>query len=204
MFFDIGANKGGWCSANINNCEKIIAVEASPNTFQGLLSNVNNHPKITCLNYAVCDSKDEYITFYNSDADTISTLNKDWLSSPTSRFYNCFNYNEIKCKTISLDKLIEIYGIPKLIKIDVEGGEFGTIKSLSQKVNNLCFEWASETNEITIKCLDYLQTLGFSEFAIQYKDDYTYRPDIYTDVEPIKILLNKTTPKIEWGMIWAK
>lgn len=204
MYFDIGTNIGKWAFANINDCEKIIAVEASPNTFRKLVSNINNHPKIICLNYAVCDSKDEYITFYNSDADTISTLNKDWLTSPNSRFYNHSNYNEIKCKTISLDKLIEIYGVPELVKIDVEGGEFETIKSLSQKINNLCFEWASETNEITIKCLEYLQTLGFSKFAIQYQDEYTYRPEIYTNVEDVKNLLNKTTPKMEWGMIWAK
>jgi hypothetical protein len=75
---------------------------------------------------------------------------------------------------------------------------------LTQKVNNLCFEWASETNEITFKCIDYLQNLGYTEFAIQYEDDYTYRPDIYTNYENIKNLLNNTTPKKEWGMIWTK
>lgn len=204
MFFDIGANIGNWSLSNINNCEKIITVEASPKTFNKLLLNISDNSKITCLNYAVCNSDNEYIIFYDSNVDTLSTINKDWLDSDISRFYKKFKYNEIKCKTIKLDKLINNYGIPELIKIDVEGGEFECIRSLTQKVNNLCFEWASEMNDITFNCLDYLESIGYNNFAIQFEDNYIYRPSNYTNINIIKEQLNKTTPKIEWGMIWAK
>ena len=204
MFFDIGANIGRWSLANIDNCEKIIAIEAAPDTFNTLSNNTNTNNKIICLNFAVCNSNDEYITFYNSQADTISTMNKDWLESPTSRFYNYTTHNIIKCTPIKIDKLIEIYGLPTLIKIDVEGGEFECVTSLTQKVDNICFEWASETNTITFNCIDYLENLGFNEFAIQFEDNYTYRPQIYTNKENILQILNKTTPKKEWGMVWAK
>jgi FkbM family methyltransferase len=204
MYFDIGANIGNWSLANLNKCEKIIAVEASPNTYEKLLLNTINNSKISSLNYAVCNSNEEYVTFYNCHADTLSTINKEWLDSENSRFYKQFSYNIIRCKTITIDKLIEIYGKPELIKIDVEGAEFETVSSLSQKVNHLCFEWASETKENTFKCIDYLQKIGYKEFAIQYEDNYTYRPNVYTDSITIKNLLNKTTPKIEWGMIWVK
>jgi FkbM family methyltransferase len=204
MFFDIGANIGKWSLANIKNTSKIIAIEAVPNTFNNLISNTSNNPKISCLNFAVCNSDKEYIEFYNCEADTLSTLNKDWLDSENSRFYK-YKYNTIKCKTISIDKLIEIYGVPELIKVDVEGGEFECISSLTQKVNNLCFEWASETNDITFKCLDYLEMLGYTEFSIQLEDNYTYRPQFYNnDINLVKSKLYKTTPKKEWGMIWAK
>jgi FkbM family methyltransferase len=204
MFFDIGANVGKWSLANIDNCDKIIALEASPNTFDKLLNNTNTNPKIVCLNFAVCNSNDEYITFYNSNADTISTMNKDWLDNPVSRFYKYDTYNTIKCKSIKIDKLIEIYGVPYLIKIDVEGGEFECLTSLTQKVSNLCFEWASETNNITFDCIDYLEKLGFTEFSIQFEDKYTYRPQIYTDKATVIQTLNNTTAKKEWGMVWAR
>ena len=204
MFFDIGSNVGKWSLSNLNNCDKIISVEASPNTFQKLLHNTINNKKIISLNYAVCNSDKEFIEFYNCSADTLSTINKDWLDSEKSRFYKQYNYNVIKCKTISIDKLIQEYGVPELIKIDVEGGEFECVSSLTQKVNNICFEWASETNDITFNCIDYLEKLGYSEFAIQFQDDYTYRPQFYRDVNFVKEQLNKTTPKNEWGMIWAK
>jgi FkbM family methyltransferase len=43
MYFDIGANIGKWSLSNLNNCDKIISNEASPTTFQRLLSNINNN-----------------------------------------------------------------------------------------------------------------------------------------------------------------
>ena len=126
------------------------------------------------------------------------------MDSENSRFYNQNHYDVIKSKTITIDKLISLYGVPELIKIDVEGGEFDCLSSLTQKVDNLCFEWASETNTITIKCLDYLCALGYNQFFVQNQDDYIYRPTNYNNVNIIKEYLNQTTPKKEWGMIWAK
>ena len=105
MFFDIGANIGKWTLANLKNTSTIVAVEAVPNTFLKLENNVKHSINVVCLNLAVCNSEKEFIEFYNCEADTLSTLNKDWLTSEKSRFFN-YKYNVIKCKTISLDKLI--------------------------------------------------------------------------------------------------
>jgi len=213
LYFDIGANIGKWSLSNIDQWEemneinkknKIIAVEASPNTFKKLVENVHHESRIVCLQYAVCDSTEDSITFYDSQADTLSTINKDWLDSEESRFYEYATYHCLQCPTITLDKLMEEYGVPHLIKIDVEGGELECIRSLTQKVDQICFEWASEMKDIACKCMDYLTTLGYTEFSIQSEDNYTYRPTHYTDADSVKRVLAQTTPKNEWGMIWAR
>lgn len=204
MYFDIGANIGRWSLENINLCDKIIAIEASPITYKHLMNNCKND-KIILLNYAVCNNNCQDITFYHAEADTLSTLNKEWLTNENSRFYNYCPFIEINCKTITIDKLIEIYGIPDLIKIDVECGEYECITSLTQKVNLLCFEWVGETNEITLKCIDYLFNLGFKKFFIQFGDEYLFRPNYYDfyDIDTIKKKLSETIFKIDWGMIWC-
>ena len=202
LVFDIGANIGNWALANLEKAGQIISVEASPKTFQKLTETCRPYLKITCLNYAVCDSKDEEIVFYEAAFDSISTLNKDWLASDTSRFVNT-PYSEIRCKPISLDKLIETYGLPELIKIDVEGAEDIVLKSLSTKCTMVCFEWASEMNTVTYKCLDYLVNLGYTKFAIQNGDDYTYRPTDFIDINTVRSYLSTTVPKVDWGMIWC-
>jgi FkbM family methyltransferase len=204
MYFDIGSNIGNWSLANINYCDKIISIEASPITFNKLVNHCK-HDKIVLLNYAVCNNNGNDITFYQAECDLVSTMNKDWLTGNTSRFYN-HPYTEITCKTITIDKLIQQYGLPDLIKIDVEGGEYECISSLTQKVNLLCFEWASETNILTFNCIDYLFNLGYTKFYIQNMDDYTFRPgdnDFY-DISTIKTKLINTIPKYDWGMIWCK
>ena len=204
MYFDIGANIGRWSLANIHLCDKIIAVEASPKTFNKLLDNCRND-KIISLNYAVCNNNCNDITFYEAAANTISTINKEWLTDETSRFYN-YQYEEITCRTITIDKLIKKYGLPDFIKVDVEGGEYECISSLTQKVKLLCFEWASETNKITLDCIDYLNKLGYTKYYIQIEDNYSFRPqdnDFY-DINTTKTKLSKMTPKKEWGMIWCQ
>lgn len=205
MFFDIGANVGAWAKANVHKCDKIISIEASPRTFDKL-ANQCKDDKIILLNYAVCNNNGEDITFYQASCDTLSTINKDWLTSETSRFHN-HPYTQITCKTTTIDNLIKMYGLPVLIKVDVEGGEYECIASLTQKVNTLCFEWASETNSITLKCIDYLHdNLGFSRFYIQNEDSYIFAPndcDFY-DISVVKNKLSNTVPKIDWGMMWCK
>lgn len=204
MYFDIGANIGKWSLANINQCNKIIAIEASPITFDRLKNNCKND-NIILLNYAVCNNNGNDIIFYHSDSDTLSTINKEWLTSPNSRFYNT-RYKEITCKTITIDKLIEQYGLPDLIKIDVEGGEYECISSLTQKVKLLCFEWASETNNISFNCIDYLFKLGYNKYYIQVQDEYLFRPnnnDFY-DIFSVKNKLSNTIPKKDFGMLWCK
>ena len=204
MFFDIGANIGKWSLANSSVCDKIIAVEASPYTYNLLVNKCQQNNKIVYENYAVCNHTEGSITFYEEqNGNTLSTINKQWLTSSESRFYNTA-YREITVRTITIDALIEKYGIPSLIKIDVEGGEYECISSLTQKIDMLCFEWASEVNPISFNCLDYLVGLGFSQFYLQFSDEYTFRPTEFYDIHTIKEKLHKTIPKIDWGMVWCK
>lgn len=209
MFFDIGANVGRWSLENIGLCDKIVALEPDPNTFKLLQENTKSSNKpITCLNYAVCNSPNDEIEFYRCEFNTISTLNVEWLSDEKSRFYGREgkNYEKITCKTISIDRLIALFGVPKMIKVDVEGGEFQCISSLTQKVDLLCFEWASELKDIAFLCLGYLYSLGFTQFHIEYDDKYLYRPADaeFTDLDAVRKALNNTIPKEHWGMIWCK
>jgi FkbM family methyltransferase len=204
IYFDIGANVGAWSLANIERCDRIIAVEASPSTCKVLLANCAAAAgKIECLNYAVCNSDQDEITFYESEQNVLNTLNKEWLTSETSRFANTA-FQETKCKTISIDKLIQLYGQPTFIKIDVEGAENLVLKSLTSKAASMiCFEWASEFNHITNECLDHLEQLGYTKFAIQYTDSYTYRPNTSASIDVIREELSKTIAKQDWGMIWC-
>jgi FkbM family methyltransferase len=203
MIFDIGANEGNWTLANLTNSDKFICVEASPSAFGKLTRKHSSNPKVVCLNYAVSNRESEDLTFYECVSDVLSTTNKEWFTSPKSRFYSS-KFNEISVKSITIDKLIDTYGVPELIKIDVEGGEFEVVSSLSTKVNQLCFEWASELNDITFKCLDHLYSLGFKEFFVQFSDSYTYRPTTYNTINEVKDILSKTEPKNHWGMLWAR
>lgn len=202
FYFDIGAHVGAWALANTGAGDKTLSVEASPDTFKQLCANVQG-AAIICENYAVCDVAGDVAFYMCKSANTLSTINRDWLTGPSSRFYGQ-PFVETTCKTISLDGLIAKHGAPDLIKIDVEGAEDRVVRSLTKRVPMVCFEWASETSEVAFQTIEHLQTLGFSEFAVQHGDLYTFRPSVFTDEGAVRQQLLTSTPKVDWGMIWCK
>jgi FkbM family methyltransferase len=206
LIFDIGANRGRYTQTFAVNSENtIISVEASPNMFNILKETVAEFTNVTALEYAVSDSKDSYITFYNCQTDVLSTLDINWLTSSESRFGNHQGrYNAIQVKTITLDALIEKYGIPDMLKIDVEGAEEHVIRSLSKKVPMLLFEWAAEWKDSLKRAIDHLTSLGFTKFHVQKQDIYSYIPsgfDLTSD--QCKHVLEESVNKVDWGMIWT-
>jgi hypothetical protein len=146
------------------------------------------------------------VTFYYcAAADTISTLDRDWLSSDHSRFGNYRNsIREVRVPTTSLDKLIAQYGIPDTLKVDVEGAENLVLASLTQKVPVLCFEWAAEWRDKNKQCITHLAALGFSRFHIQMEDKYDYLPPAYDrTTDEVLAFFDTARDKVDWGMVWA-
>ena len=185
-----------------------MCVEAAKETFGALSENFRGREdRVVCLNYAVTDAPALTVPFFYAPAGSgLSTLNKqEWFDDPKSRFYNQPCVEEV-AQTITLDRLIQTYGVPDLVKIDVEGAEDRVIGSLSRKVPTLCFEWASELRHVAFRCIDRLNDLGFTEYCVQLGDEYTFRPsagDYTSDVASVKALLESTTDREHWGMIWA-
>ena len=76
-------------------------------------------------------------------------------------------YNQkIKVKVISLDKLLELYGTPDLIKIDVEGHEYEVLEGLNRKAKKITFEWTEENYEGLNKSIKHLHDLGYDKFGV--------------------------------------
>lgn len=213
LYFDIGANIGMWSLKNIKNknCKKTIAVEPSMIAYKTLVENCKGKA-IKCLNYAVSNENKKEIKFYECESEKynqLSTLNKDWLCSKKSRFYGT-EYIEKTCDTIKLDQLIEVYGIPDLIKIDVEGLEDLVISSLTKKIKTLCFEWVEEFPLVTENSINHLVKIGFTKFYTTKKNEphrFSPKEKEYTeDLEFIKTTIKKIKEECgrTSGMIWAK
>lgn len=75
---------------------------------------------------------------------------------------------QIEVDVITLDQLIAEYGVPSFIKIDVEGYEYEVMRGLSQQVSVLSFEWVPTMPEVTLRCIDYLDSLGMHFFQFSF------------------------------------
>lgn len=176
LLFDIGANRGDAVEAGLQKGYKVIALEPAPKVYAELIRNYIYNPNVIPLKFAVSNSNNQEIEFYECVEDGLSTMEKSWLTDP-SMPYNGKEYRAIKANTITLDSLVDIYGIPYLIKIDVEGAEWFVFKGMTKKYNTLTFEWTIETVSDHIEQLKYLRSLGYTEYGPQFIEHHLQEPD---------------------------
>lgn len=201
LFFDIGANRGDATQAALElGFEKIISLEPAPLTYLQLVSSYIYNHKVVPIKLAVSDSNNELVEFYDCVEDGLSTLDKGWLTDP-SMPYNGKQYRTIAATTCTVDFLVEQYGLPDLVKIDVEGAESLVFGGMTCKPTQLAFEWSLETVPQHIEQLKRLRDVnGYTEFSLQFithhlaePDDLTYRP-----IDEYHELANWITESTEW------
>jgi FkbM family methyltransferase len=205
--FDIGANRGHYSDKLLYKCNEVVLVEPNLHLYNELVKKYHNHStKIIVLNNIVSTVD---TVFYECDIDTISTCDIDWIQ--TSRFANYrTKWTPRDVKAVTIDFMIEQYGVPDIIKIDVEGYEWNVIQTLSHKVPKIQFEWAEEKKSELHKIVDYLYTvLGYTQFFMKDTDTpYEYEPDdaIYYSYTDMKSKIDELDEirKYKWGMVYVK
>lgn len=176
LIFDIGFNIGEFTFEAFKKYKNVsvVAVEANPSLYMAASNKFSTDFNFTLLNNVVSDKDDELVDFYiSSYATGVSTASTYFMEN--SRFTkgskhveaNSIKWQEpIKLSSITIDSMVERFGIPDLLKIDVEGYELNVLKGLTQKINDICFEWHEEEAENLYKILDHLENLGYEEFGV--------------------------------------
>lgn len=205
LIFDIGANKGDTVNFYRNYAEKVICFEPNPNLITILEHRFETENVIVDsrgLSNQVGAKK-----FMISNADTISTFSEKWINS--SRFSNEYQWDtSIDVQTTTLDSIIEEYGTPNFVKIDVEGFEYEVLIGLTKLLEHtiFSFEWAEEQFSDIEKSISHLQNVGYNNFGFTYEDqpslgdniDFSSWEDVKNNLEIIPGRKNK------WGMIYFK
>jgi len=128
LFYDIGANVGVYTIlASKVKKSKTFSFEPLPNTYERLLDNI----QINRLNNVVTNniglSSEKSKLYFTTDRDTMNSvaLNTD--------------INKVEIIVDTLDNISRKFGIPKAIKIDVEGYESNVLKGAKEVLqsNNL-------------------------------------------------------------------
>ena len=166
MVFDIGANQGNKTFLFNRLGSRVIAVEPDNFNYQLLLKRFQSNTKVTVLHSAVSDKIGKADFFQNEPGSAFNTLSKKWKDSLEDQTVNrwhtstMFN-NVIEVQTITLDHLINKYGKPGYIKIDVEGHELACIKGLTEKISVISFEAnLPEFKNETLQIIEYLKNIA--------------------------------------------
>jgi FkbM family methyltransferase len=176
LMFDIGANRGDATVAGIEKGYRVIALEPAPRVFAELIRNFIYEPKVIPLRLAAGEEVGKRLEFYECVEDGLSTLERSWLTDPGMPYYGK-EFRTISVNTCTVDWLVEKYGQPDLIKIDVEGAEWQVLRGISKYSGKIALEWTQETMAEHNKQLQYLASIGYTEYRLQFIENHLLEPD---------------------------
>ena len=145
LVFDIGANKGDTVNDFFKEgYKKVVAVEPIPQ-FADLLNSRFRDKNFVLVPKAQSSYEGEIDFYLNVQESTLCTVSKEWINE--SRFTPNYDWHKepIKVECTTLDRLIDEFGEPNLIKIDVENHEHEVLKGLTKNIcSEIKFEWQEE------------------------------------------------------------
>ncbi len=159
LCFDVGANMGDKVQPMLEMNARVIAIEPQESCQKFLRMKFKD--KIIIVPKGL-GSAEDVRDFYISDSNTISSFSKDWIDSVKKERFKDHNWNTVrKIEMTTLDRLIETYGRPAFIKIDVEGYELEVLKGLSNPIGMICFEYTvPEQTQKAIECIKIIQQIN--------------------------------------------
>jgi FkbM family methyltransferase len=161
LCFDVGANVGNRVKIFLKLGANVVAVEPQSECAGTLRAVYGKIGKLSVVDKALGDSEGK-AEIMISNAPILSSLSPEWVQAVRrSGRFSQQNWDRSEVVEVTtLDRLIEQYGVPSFIKIDVEGFEYEVIRGLSQPVKSLSLEFTPEFLDSAFKCLDHLQRLG--------------------------------------------
>jgi FkbM family methyltransferase len=168
LIIDIGANVGNKTLVFSQLARTVVCVDPDRENFRILKSRFGKNSSIRIINKAVGEQITE-LTFHSfSDKDaynTLSTKQKEIVSTERG----VLPASSYQVQVTTLQNIIEEFGIPDYVKIDVEGFEKNVIEGLKVNIPLLSIE-ANLPNflEETIWCVNYLDSMAKGKAKFNY------------------------------------
>lgn len=205
LCFDVGAHLGDRSATWLSLGATVVGIEPQPKFSAYLANQFKHNPRYHNEEIALGATSTISTLHISHLFPTLSTLsNLEWRKKINDATPLTISYDEtVEIKVSTLDDMIEKYGKPTFVKLDVEGYETEVLKGLTQSIEYISFEVLSFNNELMEECLLILSKLGYKKFNFSLGETYKMSFDRWVDAETIKSYLNQNS-KLYSGDIYAK
>ncbi|MFZ4400852.1 MAG: FkbM family methyltransferase [Bacteroidales bacterium] len=168
LYFDVGANDGNRIQPIMDAGIKIIAIEPQKECIKYLKSKFGD--KITIIPKGLGE-KEEIKIFNVSTINVLSSFSEEWIerTQNSGRYGDAQWFKKEEVEITTLDKLIEEFGIPRFIKIDVEGYELEVLNGLSKSIDTISYEYTvPEQTDRALMCLKRIIEINGENIRCNY------------------------------------
>ncbi len=166
LVFDVGANYGDKSRVFLKLGCRVVAFEPQTDCLDELKARCGRTARLTTVQAAVSSTSGEGHFFVRPHRG-LSGLVEDWEEEHDS---------EMTVRTVTLSQMFATFGVPRYVKIDVEGHELEVLKGLMQAVPLLSFEYHLRKADIdkVFRCVDYLSQFGELRLNITPAETLTF------------------------------
>lgn len=202
VVFDVGANVGVRTRVFHALGARTIAFEPQSQCYCSLMNVFRSIDTVQVINKALGKSPGS-LDMYISNVNVLSSLSPQWMESvrESGRFADFRWEKKEVVEVTTLDETIKSFGIPKFIKIDVEGFEAEVIRGLSRPIDFISIEFAPEFIKGTFDCVDHLASLSKIQCQISLGESMQFMLDGWVSPEELKDKLARIDPK-EFGDVY--
>jgi FkbM family methyltransferase len=204
LVFDIGANVGMLAEVFCTVGATVVAVEPNADCVRHIQLSYANLP-IQALQM-VAGSRNGVATIHMSDErDDMSSLSDDWIATMRKRHGEFARLwaRDVTVPMLTLDALVEHYGTPYFIKIDVEGAEESVLDGLSVQPPLLSFEFNGARPDDAAACLGHRVIGPDSLFNVALEDPVEFELDSWVDRNAMKSALAEFTGTDIYGDVFV-
>lgn len=209
LCFDIGAWTGDYAMAMLEHGCFVVGVEPQPDICESLRLRFARW--ITAHRMYVvekaCAMQAGIATLYPAAHSSMATMSGLFrrISMANGDPWPNRNYS---VETVTLDYLIDMFGTPHYIKIDVEGYDAEVLHGLCRPVNLISFEYNTQSGlvEIARDCVEQIGLLGAYTFNyVRHGDKNFYLHDFVDDAGILEMLAAEHKSGKYWfGDIFAR
>lgn len=206
IVFDVGANLGSRLRVFRHLGCKVVAVEPQRSCVAALQSEFGNDPEVVLVAAAAGSASGKAVLKTSPD-HVLSSLSDDFikLTKESGRFAASDWTGREEVDVVTLDSLVEEHGLPRFLKLDVEGFESQVLAGLSRAVPVVSFEWTPELAENAIGSVNRLAGIGDYRFNLSWGESMRMSRTLWWTREEILAAIDLMEGEsLLFGDIYAK
>ncbi len=166
LYFDIGAHVGNRIWAALKMGSRVVAVEPNPQLMDFLQRWYGKNHSVTLIQKAIGAKKGEGSFYVSERVPTVSTASRSWINARQNdrSFKGIAWETELNISLITLEQLIDSFGLPDFCKLDVEGYEFEALQGLKSILPALSFEFIPSAVDLPEACIQRLENQSRYEY----------------------------------------
>jgi len=181
LIYDLGMHQGEDTRFYLAKGFRVVAFEADPDLVaqceERFAAELSTGQLIIEAGAIVADKSVDTVTFYKNPNVTVwGTIDPDWKDRNSRMGWES---EEITVPAVNFGACIEKYGVPYYVKIDIEGADMLSLKTLgdfAERPDYVSIESSKISADDVAEELDVLQNLGYTSFKAVQQGTIPGRP----------------------------